>query len=161
MSLQDYNPELLESMPTLSYPELFSDDNALYFSEFNEDRPYGPLEDVQALNGFRSRLIKLNGIVRKILTMENIVNFNIIIGGIHHKEREQHAECWWDLDPETLSANEALYLVCYPFFDRWGGSWEVRFALSGDLGKYLSLYQRKLLEETGQKEPESPQEDKQ
>ena len=82
------------------------------------------------------------------MNLEHIVVFNVINGGLRHKMNEQQAECWWDLDPEMLSANELLFLTCYPFFDRWGGSFEVRFALSGDLGKYLSLYRKKLKEET-------------
>ena len=84
--------------------------------------------------------------------------FNVINGGLRQKKQEQDGS-FWDLDTKTLSANELLFLVCYPFFDRWGGSWEVRYALSGNLGKYLTLYKRKLQEETGGAVPASQQTD--
>ncbi len=147
-TLQDHDPELLKSMQPINCPELYEDDNDVYFSRFDGSKPYDPLEDVRTLREFLSRLEKLCGFVRKFMTWEHIIAFNVVNGGLRSKQEEQQAESWWDIDPETLTANELLFLICYPFFHRWGGSFEVRFALSGDLGKYLSLYRKKLKEET-------------
>ncbi len=156
-NLQEYDPELLENMPPISCPELYADDNDVYFSEFGEGRQSGPLEDIRTLKALLNRLEKLEGLIRK-LTRENMAAFNVINGELRQKKQEQDGSLW-DLDTKTLSANELLFLVCYPFFDRWGGSWEVRYALSGNLGKYLTLYKRKLQEETGGAVPASQQTD--
>ena len=147
-TLQDHDPELLKSIRPINCPELYEDDNDVYFSRFDGSKPYEPLEDVRTLREFLSRLEKLCSFVRRFMTWEHIVAFNVINGGLRDKQQEQQAKSWWNIDPDTLTANELLFLICYPFFRRWGGSFEVRFALSGDLGKCLSLYRKKLKEET-------------
>lgn len=134
------------SLPTIRRPKLYADDNDAYFSRFDGNTRSSPLEDLEALGELLQRLEKLDGLVEEV-RRENLVAFNVVAGGLSRKQKERQAGSWWDIAPETLSANELLFLICYPFFDRWGGSWEVRFALSGDLGKYLSLYKRKLQSE--------------
>lgn len=146
-SIHDYDPGLSEELPPIRCPELYADDNDVYFSEFGGERPLGPLEDIRTLRKLLNRLEKLDGLIRE-LTRANRGAFNVINDGLRRKKQEQ-AGSLWDLDTETLSANELLYMICYPFFDRWGGSWEVRYALSGDLGKYLTLYKCRIQEETG------------
>lgn len=158
--IPDHNPELLKNMPSIRCPELYADDNDVYFSQFNFKESCSPLEDEETLRELLERVEKLNAVIQRLMTMENVIAFNVIVGDLHHKMNEQQTGSWWDLDPETLSANALLFLTCYPFFDRWGGSWEVRFALTGMLGKYISQYKRKLKSEEDEEpwpDPKPPQ----
>lgn len=135
-------------MKPIRVPGLLDGGDGQYFSRFGKDRCP---EDAGELREFLGRLDRLREVVYDE-THRHMAAFNAIVRGLNRKCDEQDAPGWWGLDTDTLTANEALYLVCYPFFDRWGGSWEARFALRGDLGRYLTLYGEKLMHETGEED---------
>ena len=121
------------------YPELYEGDTISFF----EDSAFYGIDNMQELDEFKRQLERIKSII-EALTPENIVAFNLIAQDLNRKKKEMDVRSWWDLNPETMDSGELLFLICYPFFLRGSGPWEVRFASSGDLAKYLKLYKEKI-----------------
>ena len=121
------------------YPELYEGDTISFF----EDIAFYGLDTMQELDELKRQLERLKSIIEP-LTPENVIPFNFIAKELNKKKEEQGVRSWWELDTDELDSGEVLFLVCYPFFLRGSGPWEVKFALSGDLAKYLKLYKEKI-----------------
>lgn len=129
----------------LDYPELYTDENIEYFSNLNRE-----IENLSELYVLEENLKPVRELILK-LTDLHLGILNQIAKDLKQKRVYQDVNAWWDLDIDTLTANETLFLISYPFWERWGGSWEVRFACSGDLGKYLSVYKEKIRKEKSER----------
>ena len=51
---------------------------------------------------------------------------------------------WYEIDTEILSPAQIAFLIIYQFASRMGGSFEVEFAMRGDLKKYVNELKRKV-----------------
>ena len=49
----------------------------------------------------------------------------------------------YEIEIETLNAEQLAHLIIYPFWNRTGGSWEIEFLESGRLKKYLLELKKK------------------
>lgn len=125
-------------------PQLYSEENIGYFTQLN----YFP-RDMHELKELCDMLQPVTDCVVN-WPEANGRPINVIlseIGKLRHKAKEQKLESFWDLDTDALCANEVLCILSFPFCSRMGSSWEVEFACSGRLGKYLKLYKEKIEEE--------------
>ena len=60
--------------------------------------------------------------------------------------RELNNPGWYQIDTEILSPEQIAFLIIYPFASRMGGSFEVEFAMRGDLKKYINELKKKVSE---------------
>jgi len=123
----------------LIYPKLVRDDVIDFFKQYDGERLPEDAEELEELSG---RLRELNIIISEILS-ENMMIFSALLQNLNTKAKEI-GKSRYDLTAEELSINDVLITICYPFFDRFGGSFEARFALSGDLIRYLRMYKEKI-----------------
>jgi len=126
-------------IPDFIYPELVTDEIVGFFEQYNGQKQP---EDIEELNEMANKLNELREIVFKIHG-ENMMVLSILLRGLNIKA-EELGKNRYDLSAEEMTINDVLMTICYPFFDRWGGSFEARFAIEGHMAKYLKMYKEKI-----------------
>ena len=127
-------------IPDQIYPELVTDDFIKFFSRY--DGKYIP-EDIEELNALSEKLTEFSEIVFRIYS-SRIGIFYKLLRNLNAKAEDQYGKSRYELTAEEMTINDVLIKIFYPFFARWGGSWEARFALQGMLIKYLKMYREKI-----------------
>jgi len=131
--------EQCNAMPDFIYPELVADEIIEFFEQYNgQKKP----EDIEELNELANKLNELSEIVFKIHG-EKMMVLSVLLRGLNIKADEL-GKNRYDLNSEEMSINDVLMTICYPFFDRWGGSFEARFTIEGHIAKYLKMYKEKI-----------------
>ena len=127
-------------IPDQIYPELVTDDFIKFFSRY--DGKYIP-EDIEELNALSEKLTEFSEIVYRIYS-SRIGIFYVLLRSLNAKAEDQYGKSRYELTAEEMTINDVFITIFYPFFTRWGGSWEARFALEGMLIKYLKMYREKI-----------------
>ena len=127
-------------IPDQIYPELVTDDFIKFFSRY--DGKYIP-EDIEELNALSEKLTEFSEIVYRIYS-SRIGIFYVLLRSLNAKAEDQYGKSRYELTAEEMTINDVFITIFYPFFKRWGGSWEARFALEGMLIKYLKMYREKI-----------------
>ena len=127
-------------IPDQIYPELVTDDFIKFFSRY--DGKHIP-EDIEELNALSEKLTEFSEIVYRIYS-SRIGIFYVLLRSLNAKAEDQYGKSRYKLTAEEMTINDVFITIFYPFFKRWGGSWEARFALEGMLIKYLKMYREKI-----------------
>ena len=133
------NERSKDALPVFIYPELADEKMINFFAIYNGE--YMP-EDVQALDELSNTLKELESRIFAIHE-ENRSSFGPLMQARNRRANEL-GKPWYDLSAEEMTVNDVFITICYPFFERMMGSFEARFALSGELGKYLKMYREKI-----------------
>ena len=133
------NERSKDALPVFIYPELADERMINFFGIYNGE--YMP-EDVQALDELSNTLKELESRIFAIHE-ENRSFFGPLMQARNRKAKEL-GKPWYDLSAEEMTVNDVFITICYPFFERMMGSFEARFALSGELGKYMKMYREKI-----------------
>ena len=128
-----------DGLPLFIYPELADERMINFFGIYNGE--YIP-EDVQALDELSNTLKELESRIFTIHS-ENQSSFGPLLQARNRRANEL-GKPWYDLSTEEMTVNDVFITICYPFFERMMGSFEARFALSGELGKYMKMYREKI-----------------
>lgn len=139
-----------------------------YFSYINSDPDFkADAEDVDSLFSQYCRIVDgiwLGNLVRHVLEKTVPVSEvtseedeskgylcfvqsdeeDICIFEIAKSIREIKSPGWYEIDTEILSPAQIAFLIIYPFASRMGGSFEVEFAMRGDLKKYVNELKKKV-----------------
>lgn len=133
------NERSKEALPVFIYPELADERMINFFGIYNGE--YMP-EDVQALDELSNTLKELESRIFTIHS-ENRSSFGPLLQA-RTRRADEFGKPWYELTAEEMTVNDVFITICYPFFERMMGSFEARFALSGELGKYLKMYREKI-----------------
>ena len=133
------NERSKDALPVFIYPELADERMINFFAIYNGE--YMP-EDVQALDELSNTLKELESRIFAIHE-ENRSFFGPLMQARNRRANEL-GKPWYDLSAEEMTVNDVFITICYPFFERMMGSFEARFALSGELGKYMKMYREKI-----------------
>ena len=127
-------------IPDQIYPELVTDDFINFFARY--DGKYIP-ENIEELNALSAKLTEFREVVDRIYP-RLIAILSRLLQSLNAKAEDQYGKSRYKLTAEEMTINDVLITIFYPFFNRWGGSWETRFALEGMLIKYLKMYKEKI-----------------
>ena len=133
------NERSKDALPVFIYPELADEKMINFFAIYNGE--YMP-EDVQALDELSNTLKELESRIFAIHE-ENRSFFGPLMQARNRRANEL-GKPWYDLSAEEMTVNDVFITIYYPFFERMMGSFEARFALSGELGKYMKMYREKI-----------------
>ena len=133
------NERSKEALPVFIYPELADEKMINFFAIYNGE--YMP-EDVQALDELSNTLKELESRIFAIHE-ENRSSFGPLMQARNRRANEL-GKPWYELSAEEMTVNDVFITIYYPFFERMMGSFEARFALSGELGKYMKMYREKI-----------------
>ena len=133
------NERSKDALPVFIYPEFADEKMINFFAIYNGE--YMP-EDVQALDELSNTLKELESRIFAIHE-ENRSSFGPLMQARNRRANEL-GKPWYDLSAEEMTVNDVFITICYPFFERMMGSFEARFALSGELGKYMKMYREKI-----------------